>query len=224
MDAYKKFIEIKVNSDYLEGTLEVPENAIGIVVFAHGSGSNHSSPRNNYVAGQFQKAHIGTLLIDLLTKHESHIYANRFNINLLTQRLNAVCHWIEKNNITSKLPLGLFGASTGLAAVLQVTATHSKGITAIVGRGGRPDLADQRVVKTVSSPTLFIVGGRDCDVLTMNRRTYFLLNCKKKLEIVSGATHLFEERGALEKVAELAIAWFSKYMAPPTFEHHLKKH
>jgi len=223
-ELYKKLIEIKTDTDYLEGTLEVPENAIGIVAFAQGGEGNRLSPANNYLAAQLHKARIATLLIDLLTRQENQVSASRFNINLLTRRLNAVCHWLEKNHITSSLPLGLFGASTGAAAVLQVAATHSKGIAAIVMRGGRPDLANQRALKSVKTPTLFIVGSRDYDVLMMNRRVYFLLNSKKKLEIVSGATHLFEERGALEKVAELATKWFVKHMELPVFEHHFKRH
>lgn len=212
---YKELVKINVDSGHLEGMLEVPDNAIGIVAFAHGGGSNRLSPRNNYVAAQLRKAHIATLLIDLLTEPENQIYAIRFNIHLLTQRLNAVCGWIEKNNVISELPLGLFGASTGVAAVLEVAATHSKGITAIVGRGGRPDLADQHALKSIKSPTLFIVGGHDETVLTLNQHALLLLNCKKNLDIIPGATHLFEEPGALEKVSELAVAWFLKYMRQP---------
>lgn len=223
-DSYKKLIEIKSDADCLEGALEVPENAIGIVAFAQGGEGNRFGQANNYLAAQLHKARIATLLLDLLTKQENQITANRFNINLLTRRLNAVCRWLEKNHITSTLPLGLFGASTGAAAVLQVAATHSKGIAAIVVRGGKPDSANQRALKSVKTPTLFIVGSRDHDVLTMNRRVYFLLSGKKKLEIVSGATHLFEERGALEKVAELATKWFVKHMELPVFEHHFKRH
>ncbi|MCD6026742.1 MAG: putative phosphoribosyltransferase [Solimicrobium sp.] len=217
---YKEYVEIKVDSNYLEGMLEVPENAVGIVAFSLAGDSDRLSPRNNYLAAQLRKAHIGTLLINLLTKQENQIYASRFNINLLTQRLNGICHWIEQSKLTSKLPLGLFGINTGVAAILQVAATHSKGIAAMVGCRGRPDLANQRTIKSISAPTLFIVGGRDPSVLTMNRRVYFALNCKKKLEIISGATHLFEEPGALEKVAELAVAWFLKFMVPPIFAHH----
>lgn len=217
---YKELVKIYVDSGHLEGMLEVPDNATGIVAFAHGGGSNRLSPRNNYVAEQLRKAHIGTLLIDLLTGKENQIYATRFNIHLLTKRLNAVCSWIEKNKVISTLPLGLFGASTGVAAVLQVAATHSKGIAAVVGRGGRPDLAEQHALKSIKSPTLFIVGGHDESVLTLNQQALLLLNCKKKLEIIPGATHLFEEPGALEKVSALAVAWFLKYMTPPGFDHH----
>jgi len=223
-DSYKKFIEIKADTDYLEGTLEVPQDAIGLVAFAHDGDGKRLGSGDQYIAAQLRKARIGTLLLDLLTKQENRIEASRFNINLLTRRLNAVCHWLEKSHITSTLPLGLLGEGTGAAAVLQVAATHSKGIAAIVVRGGRPDLANQRALKSMKIPALFIVGSRDYDVLTMNRRVYFLLNCKKKLEIVSGATHLFEERGAMEKVAELATQWFVKHMQLPVFEHHFKKH
>jgi len=220
-DLYKEFIKIKTDTDYIEGVLEVPQDAIGVVAVVHSG--EHFNHHNNYVTEQLHHAHIGTLLLDLLTRHENKFYANRFNFGLLTRRLNAVCGGLEKNNITATLPLGLFGMRSGAEAVLQVAATCNKKITAVVAHEGRLAISNRRALKSITSPTLFIVDGRDREVLVMNRRAYFLLNCKKKLEIVPGAMHLFEERGALEKVAELASACFSKYMAPPIFDHHLMK-
>ncbi|MET3107024.1 pimeloyl-ACP methyl ester carboxylesterase [Oxalobacteraceae bacterium GrIS 2.11] len=211
---YKELISIKSDTVFLEAALELPENPIGIVAFAHGSGSNRMSSRNNYIAEQLHQARIATLLLDLLTKSENHTDPTRFNIKLLTMRLNAVCHWIEQTRIIAKLPLGLFGSSTGAAAVLQVAATHSKGIAAIVSRSGRLDLASHNALRSVYAPTLLIVGGHDYSVIDVNRHAYFLLSCKKRLEIITGASHLFEEPGTLEKVSELAVAWFLKYLPP----------
>lgn len=223
-DLYKELIEIKDATDCLEGTLEIPPDAIGVVAFVHGG--DYFSQHNNYVAEQLHKAHIGTLFLNLLTKTENRFCVNRFNFDLLTQRLNTVCRWLEKNTITATLPLGLFGTRSGAAAVLQVAATYNKRIAAIVVHEGRLIMSNQRaksITKSITSPTLFIVDGCDREVLATNRRVYFLLNCKKKLEIVPGAIQLFEERGAVEKVAELTSACFLKYMDPPIFDHHFIK-
>ena len=152
---------------------------------------------------------------DLLTAQEDQDYATRFDIALLTRRLNAAADWLEKNDSTASLPLGLFGASTGAAAALQVAATRGAGIAAIVSRGGRPDLAGRQALESVRAPTLLIVGGLDAIVIDLNRAAFAALRCEKRIEIVPGATHLFEEPGTLESVAGLARDWFLQHMINP---------
>lgn len=205
-----KLVRIKINKITLEGMLAIPKNAKGIVLFVHGSGSSRLSPRNNFVATVLQKAGIGTLLIDLLTEEEDEVYETRFDIDLLTDRLVDIIHWLQKQPETKLLPFGLFGASTGAAAALKVAARLGTSINAVVSRGGRPDLA-MDVLDKVTSPTLLIVGGNDFGVIELNEQAFAKLTFKKKLEIVEGATHLFEEPGALEKVARLATNWFKEY-------------
>lgn len=203
-----ELVHIPANSVSLEGMLEIPQGAKGIVLFAHGSGSGRFSPRNNFVAKVLRDGGIGTLLIDLLTKEEDEIYQTRFDIDLLTQRLAIVTKWLKEQPETKDLNLGLFGASTGAAAALKLAAiVGPKVVKAVVSRGGRPDLAQEKL-NEVSSPTLLIVGGDDRGVLEFNREAYEELEVEKKLEIIPGATHLFEEAGALEKVAYLAMRWF----------------
>jgi putative phosphoribosyl transferase len=208
-------IGIKVDGVRLEGMLDIPQDAVGTVLFAHGSGSSRFSPRNNYVAERLRQAHLGTLLVDLLTPHEDQITSTRFNIALLTQRLSAACDWLRQNKSTAGHPLGLFGASTGAAAALQVAAMHGAGIAALVSRGGRPDLAGSHALDQVRAPTLLIVGGNDVAVIELNRNAYATLNCEKRLEIIPNATHLFEEPGALEAVSVLASAWFTQHLIRP---------
>lgn len=206
----EKLIHIKINQILLEGMLVLPKNTHGIVVFAHGSGSSRFSPRNNYVAGQLQKAGIGTLLIDLLTPQEDEVYETRFDINLLTDRLIKIVRWLQKQPEIKKLKIGLFGASTGAAAALKTAATLQAAISAVVSRGGRPDLA-MEVLGAVVSPTLLIVGGNDFQVIELNKNAYEKLSCIKELEVIPCATHLFEEPGTLENVAKLATDWFKMY-------------
>jgi len=198
----------------LDGDLVVPEKAIGIVLFAHGSGSSRFSPRNRYVAEVLQKSNIATLLMDLLTKEEEaidNVTAHlRFDIEMLAERLVAVTEWIKENKETKNLSIGYFGASTGAAAAL-IAAAKIPGIKAVVSRGGRPDLAIPYLSK-VKAPTLLIVGGDDDVVIGMNEEAMEHLSVVKKLEIVEGATHLFEEPGTLEKAARLAADWFRKYL------------
>ncbi|MGZ3237903.1 MAG: dienelactone hydrolase family protein [Burkholderiaceae bacterium] len=210
-----ELVEIQVGTEQVEGMLELPSNPVGIVLFAHGSGSSRLSPRNNYVADELRKARLGTLLMDLLTPNEDRDYRRRFDIPLLTQRLNAAIGWIQQYDSTASLPIGLFGASTGAAAALQVAAVHDDDIAAVVSRGGRPDLAGTEALAKVRVPTLLIVGGLDDEVITLNRSAYDILNCEKRLEIVPGATHLFEEHGTLEMVAKLATGWLGHYLAMP---------
>ena len=190
----------------IEGILKIPEGAKGIVLFAHGSGSSRFSPRNNFVADVLNQAGLATLLIDLLSVEEDEIYRTRFNIELLTQRLTVVVDWIQQNH---PLKIGLFGSSTGAAAALQLASELDLG--AVVSRGGRPDLA-MNVLHRVKAPTLFIVGGHDFGVIELNQEAFERLTCVKKFEIVPHATHLFEEPGCLEQVAELAKNWFKKYL------------
>ena len=206
-----KNVSILIDSISLEGELSLPKYARGIVIFAHGSGSSRTSPRNIFVANVLQKEGIGTLLIDLLTEKEDEVYETRFDIDLLVSRLVAITDWLDKNPDTKNLSVGLFGASTGAASALKVAFKLGKKIKAVVSRGGRPDLANE-VLGNVQSPTLLIVGGNDYGVIELNEGAFRKLRCEKKLEIIEGATHLFEEKGALEKVAELAADWFKKYL------------
>lgn len=210
----KELVHIAADSIRLEGMLELPDNAQGIVLFAHGSGSSRFSPRNNHVAEVLREAGIGTLLIDLLTRQEDSDYANRFNIPLLTRRLLAAAHWLENAPQTHTLPVGLFGASTGAAAALMVAAQFPRKVGAVVSRGGRPDLAGEEYLNKVKAPTLLLVGGFDDVVIELNQQAYASLNCPKELVIVPGATHLFEEPGTLEEVAREAARWFTRFLRP----------
>jgi len=214
--AQNELIQIQTQTEQVEGMLELPLNPIGIVLFAHGSGSSRLSPRNNYVARELHKARLGTLLMDLLMSNEDRDYRRRFDIPLLTQRLSAAVSWVQQYDSTVSLPIGLFGASTGAAAALQVAAMREDDIAAVVSRGGRPDLAGTEALVKVRVPTLLIVGGLDDEVIELNRAACGVLNCEKKMEIVPGATHLFEEQGALEMVAELAAEWLVRYLEIPS--------
>lgn len=196
----------------LEGMLELPENATGVVLFAHGSGSSRLSPRNNYVARVLREAGLGTLLIDLLTQDEDTDYATRFDIPLLTRRLLAATRWLQSEPSTLSLAIGYFGASTGAAAALQAAAEEGKKIAAVVSRGGRPDLAGEEALNKVAAPTLLIVGGFDDVVIGLNQEAHRSLRCEKELIVIPGATHLFEEPGTLEQVAWHAANWFGKFM------------
>lgn len=207
----ERLAKIIIDNVVLEGRLVIPEDAKSIVVFVHGAGSSRFSPRNVFVANVLQKEKIATLLFDLLTEKEDEIYENRFNIELLTQRLMLVINWIKKQEVNRNLKTGFFGASTGAAAALKAAAFLGKEVDAVVSRGGRPDLA-MDVLKKVVSPTLLIVGGNDFGVIELNQKALANLKSIKKLEIVPNASHLFEEPGALEKVAELARDWFKKYL------------
>ena len=206
----EKSVKIPINSVKLQGNLSLTKKAKGIVIFAHGSGSSRFSPRNQFVAQVLQKASLGTLLFDLLTEEEDAIYENRFNINLIAQRLITATKWLKKQSEVKGMKIGYFGASTGAAAALQADAEIGN-ISAIVSRGGRPDLAEDYLNK-VKAPTLLIVGEYDEVVIELNRQAYDKIRAGKKLVIVPKATHLFEEPGALEKVADLAKDWFVKYL------------
>lgn len=199
----------------LQGDLCIPEKALGVVLFAHGSGSSRFSPRNRYVAGVLQDAGIATFLLDLLTVKEEEIDERtahlRFDIGLLAKRLSGATDWANQYKDIKGLKIGYFGASTGAAAAL-VAAAGRRAVSAVVSRGGRPDLAGDSLPK-VTAPTLLIVGGHDYQVITMNQEALVKLNVEKELAIVPGATHLFEEPGALEEAARLARNWFLKHLA-----------
>jgi dienelactone hydrolase len=199
----------------LQGDLEVPEGATGIVTFVHGSGSSRHSPRNKYVASLFRGAGFGTLLFDLLTKSEEQndafTGALRFDIDLLAKRLIGVTQWLENQPETRGLKIGYFGASTGGAAALLAAAELGDRIAAVVSRGGRPDLAGD-ALRLVRSPTLLIVGGLDDVVICLNEEAYAKLKCEKDFRIVPGATHLFEEPGKLEQVAKFSADWFTRHL------------
>lgn len=203
-------IEVSVSGIRLRGVLEAPKGATGLILFSHGSGSSRLSPRNNYVARVLNEAGLATLLFDLLTEEEDAVYENRFNIDVLTERLKTVTRWCQQNSDTSQLKIGYFGASTGAASALKAAAILPE-VMAVVSRGGRPDLAGDDLFK-VKCPTLLIVGGLDEAVIEMNRAADKKLGGPHKVEIVPGATHLFEEPGTLEKVAELATDWFKQYL------------
>jgi putative phosphoribosyl transferase len=208
---------VTAGSVMLEGTLAIPAGARGIVLFAHGSGSSRFSPRNRAVAQALHAAGLATLLIDLLTPDEETIDLRtrrlRFDIALLAERLIGATDWLTQTPATRALRIGYFGASTGAAAALVAAAERPAAVSAVVSRGGRPDLAGAAMSR-VHAPTLLIVGGNDVPVITMNEAAMAQLGVEKQLVIIPGATHLFEEHGALEEVARLACQWLVRYLAP----------
>jgi putative phosphoribosyl transferase len=212
-------VSIPAGQVALEGELDVPVVASGVVLFAHGSGSSRHSRRNQFVAQRLQEAGLATLLIDLLTlseeREEAYTAHLRFDIGMLAQRLVAAIEWLGQDPRTHHLPIGCFGASTGGGAALVAAAERPQAVKAVVSRGGRPDLAG-RALPNVEAPTLLIVGGLDTPVIAMNREALQELGCVKSMEIVPGATHLFEEPGTLEEVARLAAAWFTRHLKART--------
>jgi len=205
-------VEIPIGGRVHMGLLGIPASANAIVVFAHGSGSSRLSRRNNYVAELIRVRGIATLLFDLLTEEEDRVYENRFDIPLLTDRLIEVSQWVATRDELVNMAIGYFGASTGAAAALRAAAELGDTIAAVVSRGGRPDLAGDEDLARVQAPTLLIVGGYDDVVIELNQRAYRAMQCTRKLEIVPGATHLFEEPGTLDQAANLACDWFSQYL------------
>jgi putative phosphoribosyl transferase len=200
----------------LPGILGIPSDPLGVVLFAHGSGSGRHSPRNNAVARVLQDAGLATLLVDLLAEMETYDRRLVFDIGLLARRLLQCTDWLHGGQETRSLPLGYFGASTGAASALVAAAQRGEQIRAVVSRGGRPDLASSSLPR-VLAPTLLIVGGRDEPVIDLNRQAYALLRCGKEMVIVPGATHLFEEPGTLEEVSRLATDWFVRFL--PSSSH-----
>jgi putative phosphoribosyl transferase len=207
-------LELPSEKIQLQGILTVPEGAKTIVVFAHGSGSSRFSPRNQFVANILVKRNLATLLLDLLTPEEEEVdlqtREHRFNISLLAKRLSLVAKWMSQQAETKGLRISYFGSSTGAAAALIAAAEQGSQVAAVVSRGGRPDLASAYLPK-VKAPTLFLVGGNDFGVIELNQQAFDLLTSEKKLTIVPGATHLFEEPGTLEEVARLAADWFQTH-------------
>jgi putative phosphoribosyl transferase len=199
--------KLVIGQDSLDGDLIRPRNAKGLIIFAHGSGSSRFSPRNAHVARQLQEQGLGTLLLDLLTEQEAYHRRNVFDIPLLAGRLVDAVRFARSDTELSNLRIGLFGASTGAAAALVAAAQLPQEVAAVVSRGGRPDLAG-KALKQVQAATLLIVGGADYGVIELNRDALEALTCEKQLEIVPGATHLFEEPGTLDKVVDLAAQWF----------------
>lgn len=215
-----ELVEIFLNRTLLEGELVIPSRSIGIVIFAHGSGSSRHSPRNQAVAHFLHKYHIGTLLFDLLTPDEDRHYESRFNIDLLTDRLVNTTYWLHSRSEIKSLPVGYFGASTGAAAALKAAARLKDQIAAVVSRGGRPDLAEEELIEVVS-PTLLIVGGNDKEVLKLNQSALHRISAVKKLVTVPGAQHLFEKPSELLEVAKHSALWFEEHFTKNTQMVHL---
>ncbi len=218
--AYHKTWSIPVEGILLSGEVILPADTTSLVLFSHGSGSSRFSTRNNFVAGVLNTHGIGTFLFDLLTPQEDQNYMNRFNIGMLTNRLISITRFISSQKEFAHLNLGYFGASTGAASALRAAAVLPGLIHAIVSRGGRPDLALARISE-VQAPTLLIVGEKDTDVIEMNTNAYRLFNCPRKMIIIPGASHLFEEAGTLEQVAGHASDWFNEHLV---LENKLRDH
>lgn len=204
-------IEIPIESFSLKGNLVIPDRATALVIFSHGSGSSRLSPRNNFVARKLNEKGLATLMFDLLTPEEDKKYSTRFDIELLIQRLLLATDWVKENEDTKDLILGYFGASTGAASALGAASMLGHMIKAVVSRGGRPDLAAPYLPE-VKAPVLLIIGGQDYYVIELNETAFSLLKSKSEMVIVDNATHLFEEPGKLEEVAELASNWFLKHL------------
>ncbi len=216
--ATSREVRIPAGKAWLCGDLTLAPGFTGLVLFAHGSGSGRHSARNRQVAARLQRVGIATLLFDLLTAEEEqvdqHTREHRFDIPLLTRRMQDATAWVARQPELSQLPIGYFGASTGSAAALIAAARLGEGVAAVVSRGGRPDLAGPAALAAVTAPTLLIVGGADHAVIELNQAAFEGLHCLKRLDIVPGATHLFEEHGALEEVSSLAADWFANYLVP----------
>jgi dienelactone hydrolase len=210
--ADQRTVTIPVDDVRLDGELAVPDGASGLVVFAHGSGSSRLSPRNNFVAEVLRERGLGTLLFDLLTEAEDRTREARFDIDRLTERLFGATAWLRGREGTAGMRLGYFGSSTGAAAALRAAAERGDDIDAVVSRGGRVDLASERL-PAVMAPTLFVVGGADTEVLELNREALAALTCRKELAVIEGAGHLFEGEGELEEVADLAAEWFATHLS-----------
>jgi dienelactone hydrolase len=217
-ERYTTAVRVPIGKRFLSGDLGLPVDSCGLILFVHGSGSSRHSPRNQYVAQTLERRNLATLLIDLLTPEEERIDNRtaqyRFDIPMLGERLVTIVDWLRRQAVTSALPIGLFGASTGGGAALIAAAERPDDIAAVVSRGGRPDLAGAALAK-VMVPTLLIVGGLDPAVIEMNRDAMRQMKGETRLEIVGGATHLFEEPGTLDRVAQLAGEWFLRYVPVP---------
>lgn len=207
---YTEEVQIVLKDVILDGNLVIPDSPKGLVIFSHGSGSSRLSPRNNYVARILQQNGMATLLFDLLTRVEDRVYENRFDIDKLTRRLIETTQWVQRQKSLQHLAIGYFGASTGAASALRAAAFFGKEIQMVVSRGGRPDLALDELHR-VKSPTLLLIGSFDRDVIRLNKIAFDKLQCQKKMEIIPGASHLFEEPGKLREAANAAADWFEKW-------------
>lgn len=203
-------VRIQIQNVSLVGELNYPEKTNGLVIFAHGSGSFRNSPRNLFVSSELNRGGVASLVLDLLTEEEGKNLKKRLDIDLMTERLIGVTKWVMEEETNKGLPLGYFGSSMGSAAALSASAYWGTKIAAVVSQGGRPDLAMEEL-DLIESPVMFIVGGEDREVIDLNRKAFVKMGCTKKMEIVPGATHLFEEPGALQRVAELSLFWFTKH-------------
>jgi len=209
-------VAIAAGAVTLEGLLVIPTRAAGVVVFSHGSGSGRFSPRNRFVAAALHQLGFATLLLDLLIANEDLEYERRFDIDLLASRLAHAVGFVRGHDLSGALPVGLFGASTGAASALRVAAGMPQDVAAVVSRGGRPDLAGEDILERVRAPVLLIVGERDREVIALNESARdALTHCHRELVVVAGASHLFEEEGALEQVAHAAGEWFRRHLMPP---------
>ena len=208
----EQLVSIPAGQTPMEGLLSLPDAAIGLVLFAHGSGNNRHSTRNNYVAGVLHAHRVGTLLLDLITPEENQDCRTCFDIGLLAQRLDAATGWLRQQALTQAMPMGYFGTRTGATAALMVAAGQEHCVQAVVSRGGRPDLAGADRLAHVRCPTLLLVGSRDNDVLELNRQAASHMRCACSVSVVRGATHLFQESGALDAVARQTVTWFEKYL------------
>ena len=213
-------LKIKVGDVVLEGELNIPENPTGLIIFSHGSGSSRFSPRNRLVSQFLNENGFGTFLFDLLTQEEDQVYETRFDIGLLSERLEKVTRYLLKLPEINNLSFGYFGASTGAASALIAASKLQTKIKAVVSRGGRPDMASG-YLEDVKAPSLLIVGELDFDVLKLNQEAFEQLICQKSLMIIGGATHLFEEPGTMAQVAELSLEWFLKHLSPKESEQSL---
>jgi putative phosphoribosyl transferase len=211
--ATRRVVEVPSGTARLPAMLDVPEDADGLVIFAHGSGSSRHAPHSRVVANFLREARLATLLMDLLTAGEDRIYESRFDVGLLTTRLSAAVKWASLQAATAGLPLGLFGVGTGAAAALQIAAAMRNDIGAVVCHSGRPDLASRSALGLIKAPTLLIVGGEDDDAVAPNERAFTSLRCEKEIALVSGATGRFEEPGALDRMVRLATDWFARHLA-----------
>lgn len=212
---HKTEVRIPIDGITLEAFLTIPNNPAGLVIFSHGSGSSRFSARNHFVAEELNKQHIATLLADLLTPKEDEVYENRFKISLLTKRLVTITQWALKHPQLKGLPIGLFGASTGAASALNTAAIMQNDIKAVVSRGGHTDLAKENALPLITARVLLIAGSLDTTVVALNKETFQKLRCKKDMITVNGASHLFEEAGKLQLVAQLATDWFTKSLVQP---------
>ncbi|MBC7453693.1 MAG: dienelactone hydrolase family protein [Massilia sp.] len=210
--AHRQLVSIAVDGVVVEGTLALPVSPSGMVLFAHGSGSSRHSPRNNAVAAELRKAGLGTLLMDLLSESEDPDTGRRFDIAMLARRLGAATDWLADYPATRSVPIGLFGASTGAAAALALAAQRPEAVAAVVSRGGRPELAGREILAAVRAPTLLIVGSLDTEVVHLNTVAHAHMTCEKRIDIVEGATHLFEEPGRLDVAAQLAAQWCTGWL------------